>query len=144
MKVFVGTLWDSNAPYLFFPTFLPSLHHPLSNLKVLTNRETFPTVNKHENKSMRDASASGFIFKVPRRILLFALLFFFLTTLPHSLSFILYFWTPGVCSCFLVSPMSLLHVVRCNDNSIYRTMKKDNVFQFRKFICFGRFNSWAV
>lgn len=45
------------------------------NLKALTNRETFPTVNKHANKSTRGALGerererdSQFIFKVLRRI----------------------------------------------------------------------------
>ena len=55
------------------PRLLPLFLRPFAafftlNLKALTNRKTFPTMNKHVNKSTRDAPDSRFIFKVPRRI----------------------------------------------------------------------------
>lgn len=68
-------------PLFSFPFFLTL------NLKALTNRKTFPTVNKHVNKSTRDAPDSRFIFKVPRRRgYLYRRFLFLLSFFPLSLS----------------------------------------------------------
>lgn len=64
------------SPFLLFLTL---------NLKALTNRKTFPTVNKHVNKSTRDAPDSRFIFKVPRRRGYLYRRLLFLLPLPLSL-----------------------------------------------------------
>lgn len=68
------------------PLFSPFLLFLTLNLKALTNRKTFPTVNKHVNKSTRDAPDSRFIFKVPRRRGYLYRRLLFLLPLPLSLS----------------------------------------------------------